>query len=146
MDSFESPQLFKIDSEPSPPDSLFDFGIFTTRHGEAVSTYLPLTPASPPRPDTPKPKIVTPIIPLENMETNTSINNLTTTTHYPPGDTPFIVEQNASWSGFSASNPTTSTPYPPEETFLTPERNLDWLEERFRFGGPISNFQPASLQ
>ena len=28
----------------------------------------------------------------------------------------------------------------------TPEKNLDWLEERFRFGGPISNFQPAGLQ
>ena len=68
MDSFESPQLFKIDSEPSPPDSLFDFGIFTTRHGDAISSYLPLTPASPPRPGTPKPKFVTPTIPLENTE------------------------------------------------------------------------------
>ena len=121
MDSFEEMPLFRIDNEPSPPDSLFDFGIYTTRQGDAVSSYLPLTPISPDRPGTPKPKGTTPIIPLErtgnvSMETNTSHENPTTSTPYPPGDTPFVVEP-----------------------------SMDWLEERFRYGGPISNFQPANL-
>ena len=121
MDSFENMPLFRVDNEPSPPDSLFDFGIFTMRQGDAISTYLPLTPVSPPRPDTPILRGTTPIIPLEctdnvSMETNTSNENPITSTPYPPGDTPFVVEH-----------------------------NLEWLEDKFRLGGPIANHQPANL-
>ena len=50
------------------------------------------------------------------METNTSNGNPATSTPYPPGDTPFLVEQ-----------------------------NMDWLEDKFRFGGGIANYQPANL-
>ena len=50
------------------------------------------------------------------METNTSYGNPSTSTPYPPGDTPFVVEQ-----------------------------SVNWLEEKIRYGGPISNYQPANL-